>query len=102
MRWLLAALVVVLGLLQYRLWFAEGSLAERHRLEKQVREQTRINQELKARNAVLEREVMDLQSGNAGLEQRAREQLGLIREGESFYQMAEDPDPTAARRGGSE
>ena len=92
MRWLLGVLVIVFGVLQYRLWFAEGSLAERHRLLKQVQEQTLINDELRARNAVLEREVMDLQSGNEGLEQRAREQLGLIREGESFYQIAEDPD----------
>ena len=94
MRWLLFALVVLLALLQYRLWFADGSLAERHRLARQLEEQGRINEELQRRNAVLEREVLELQSGTAGVEQRAREQLGLIREGEVFYQFA---DPESVR-----
>lgn len=80
-------------MLQYRLWFAEGSIAERHRLELQVEEQTRFNSELEARNAVLEREVLELQTGNKSVEQRAREELGLIREGETFYQIVEQPEP---------
>ncbi|WP_116364586.1 cell division protein FtsB [Parahaliea mediterranea] len=97
MRWLLAVLVVLLLVLQYRLWIAEGSLAEKHRLQQQVVEQTAINEELRSRNAVLEREVLELQSGNRSVEQRAREQLGLIREGEVFYQFVEDKDAPAAR-----
>jgi cell division protein FtsB len=93
LRWLLLTLLLLLGILQYRLWFAEGSFAEQHRLERQVEEQTRINAQLKARNAVLEREVLELQTGVKGVEQRAREQLGLVREGETFYQIVEKPDP---------
>ncbi len=93
MRWLLFVLLLLLGVLQYRLWFAEGSLAEQHRLQVQIEEKTRINSELQARNAILEREVMELQNGNKGVEQRAREQLGLIREGETFYQIVESPEP---------
>lgn len=98
MRWLLLALLLLLGVMQYRLWFAEGSLAEQHRLQLQVEEQTRINSELQARNAVLEREVLELQTGNKGVEQRAREQLGLVREGETFYQVVDTPEdkPMAA------
>ncbi|MCB1679740.1 MAG: septum formation initiator family protein [Halioglobus sp.] len=98
MRWLLFALLAVLAALQYRLWIAEGSLAEQCRLERQVRQQTLVNTRLRERNAVLEREVLDLKSGNRGLEQRAREQLGLIREGETFYQFADElpaPPPPA-------
>ena len=91
MRWLFATLLLLLVVLQYRLWFAEGSLAEQRRLELQVEEQSRINSQLQERNAVLEREVMELQSGNKGVEQRAREQLGLVREGETFYQFVDDP-----------
>ena len=89
MRWLLFALLTLLALLQYRLWFADGSLAERHRLEQQIEEQARINEALLRRNSVLEREVLELQSGSRGLEQRAREELGLIREGEVFYRFAD-------------
>ena len=96
MRWLLAVLLLILAVLQYRLWFAEGSLAEQRRLELQVEEQTRINNQLLERNAVVEREVLELQTGNKGVEQRAREQLGLVRKGETFYQVVEDPAPRPA------
>ena len=95
MRWLLAGLVFILLVLQYRLWIADGSLAEGQRLERQIEEQSRINEQLQERNAALEREVLDLQSGNKGLEQRAREQLGLIREGETFYQFVDAPPENA-------
>ena len=87
MRWLLVVLILLLAVLQYRLWFAEGSLAEKHRLQRQVDALTTINTELEARNAVLEREVLELQTGKQGVEQRAREQLGLVKEGETFYQV---------------
>lgn len=97
MRWLLAVLVGLLVLLQYRLWIAEGSIAEQHRLKVQVDEFTRVNGELRERNAVLEREVMDLQSTNKGVEQRAREQLNLVRKGETFYQVQQS-DSTATSR----
>ena len=91
MRWLLGVLLVLLVILQYRLWIAEGSIAEQQRLKAQVEEFTRVNAELEARNAVLEREVLELQTGNGGVEQRAREQLNLVREGETFYQVEEAP-----------
>ncbi len=93
-RWLLLALLLILGILQYRLWFAPGSLAEQSRLQRQVGEQILVNEELRQRNAVLEREVLELKTGNAGVEQRAREQLGLVREGEVFYQFV-DRDPAS-------
>jgi cell division protein FtsB len=89
LRWLLVVLLFLLGVLQYRLWFAEGSLAEKHRLELQVEEQSAVNRRLEERNAVLERDVLELQAGNKGIEQRAREELGLVREGETFYQVEE-------------
>lgn len=89
MRWLLGILLFVLVILQYRLWIAEGSIAEQQRLKVQVEEFIRVNEQLQARNAVLEREVLELQSGNAGVEQRAREQLNLVREGETYYQVEE-------------
>jgi cell division protein FtsB len=96
MRWLLLTLLVLLCVLQYRLWIAEGSVAEQHRLQIQIEEKTRINSQLQARNAVLEREVLELQSGNKGVEQRAREQLGLVRQGETFYQIVEHPEKAPA------
>ena len=98
MRWLLGVLLILLVILQYRLWIAEGSLAEQQRLKAQVEEFTRVNEALEARNAVLEREVLELQSGNAGVEQRAREQLNLVGEGETFYQVEEAEDSRGGDR----
>jgi cell division protein FtsB len=97
LRWLLAVLLILLVGLQYRLWIAQGSLAERHRLQGQIEEQIRINSQLQERNTALEREVLDLQTGNKGLEQRAREQLGLIRQGETFYRFVDKPAATTAQ-----
>jgi cell division protein FtsB len=98
LRWLLVGLVLLLVVLQYRLWIAEGSLAERSRLLEQVEQQKSVNRELRERNAVLEREVLELQSGNEAVEHRAREQLGLVREGEVFYQFVEDEADEAERK----
>ena len=97
MRWLLAILVALLLVLQYRLWIAEGSLAEKTRLEQQVQEQIAVNEELRARNALLEREVLELQNGNTVVEQRAREELNLVREDEVYYQFVDEaPKPLSS------
>lgn len=100
--WILGLLLILLAGLQYRLWFAPGSLAEQHRLELQVKEQTAVNNKLRQRNEAIEREVLELQNGTKGIEQRAREQLGLIRKGETFYLVvekdAQDPNLPAVNR----
>ena len=95
-------LLFLLAGLQYRLWFAPGSLAEQHRLELQLEEQTEVNRKLAERNAVVEREVRELKNGTKGIEQRARKELGYIREGETFYlvvdkQSQEPNQPTKSR-----
>ncbi|EED35746.1 septum formation initiator [Luminiphilus syltensis NOR5-1B] len=89
MRWLLGVLVALLVLLQYRLWLAEGGIAEATRLRQQIAEEQARNAEIQLRNDALEKRVLELQSGNKVIEQRAREDLGLVREGERYYQFAE-------------
>ena len=70
-------------------------------VQRQVVEQMTINQQLRERNAVLEREVLELQTGKQGVEQRAREQLGLVREGETFYHFVDKkPEPASEREQG--
>lgn len=92
MRWLLIILVVLFGLLQYRLWVGDGSLAEVWRLHNAVKEQRKENRELRDRNEALEAEVRDLKTGSEAIEERARSELGMIRDGETFYQVVEPPD----------
>ena len=92
MRWLMGGLLALLLLLQYRLWFAEGGLAEANRLASQLEGAEAENATLSDRNATLTREVTALQIGNEAVEKNARENLGLIKEGEVYYQFIEEPD----------
>ena len=71
-------------LLQYRLWFGEGGINERQSLEAQVANDSAENQRLTQRNEALADRVIELQNGQEMLEAVAREDLGLVREGEEF------------------
>ncbi|MBD3669255.1 MAG: cell division protein FtsB [Gammaproteobacteria bacterium] len=92
MRGLMAALIVLLVLLQYRLWFGDGSLLEVWQLQNQIEEQRAENDKLRERNAALEAEVKDLKQGLEAIEERARSELGLIKKGETFYQVIDEDD----------
>ncbi|MFZ7095602.1 cell division protein FtsB [Luteimonas dalianensis] len=87
----LVALVLLLGWLQYRLWFGIGGTAEVSQLEAQVAQQAHQNAGLRERNAALAAEVADLKSptGEAAVEERARSELGMIRPGETFYRVVD-------------
>ena len=92
-RWvllgLLAGLVLLLGWLQYRLWLGIGSAGEVAALESQVAHQQRENGGLEERNAALAAEVRDLKQGYDAIEERARFELGMIRQDEVFVQIPE-------------
>ncbi|WP_027330783.1 cell division protein FtsB [Marinimicrobium agarilyticum] len=87
MKALLAVLLVLLTGLQYRLWVAEGSWADVTRLEREIEKQASENERLIERNRRLSIEVQALKNGLDSVEERAREDLGMIREGETFYMM---------------
>ena len=91
MKWLLVMLSVLLLALQYRLWVAEGSWAHVARLDRNIAEQEQTNKRLRERNRQLATEVEALKQGLDSIEARAREDLGMIKEGETFYMMIE-PD----------
>lgn len=91
MRWLVWLLVGLLVVLQYKLWVGDGSLAEVWDLYQQVDAQKQENQQLRERNQALEAEVEDLKQGLEAIEERAREELGMIRDDETFYQIIEEP-----------
>jgi len=92
MKLLIAILVFFFLILQYRLWIGEGSLPEVWQLETKLEQQRLENSALRARNEILEAEVQDLKQGLDALEERARNDLGMIKEGEVFYQVIDDKD----------
>lgn len=84
---LLAALV----LLQFQLWFGIGNVPSAMRLKSQVDAQAAENAALAKRNAALAAEVSDLKGGQAAIEERARAELGMVKKGETFYQIVQAP-----------
>lgn len=89
MKILLIALLAIFLVLQYRLWVAEGSWADVARLEREVNQQQEANEQLQRRNRRLAIEVETLKDGLDSIEERAREDLGMIKEGETFYMIIE-------------
>jgi cell division protein FtsB len=87
MRALLAILLLILVLLQLKMWFGEGGFSDVRRLEQRVEEQAVENEKLAQRNRELQAEVEDLRQGLGAVEERARSELGLIKESEEFYQL---------------
>jgi len=76
--------------MQVRLWFSDVGLLARGDLQQRVEEQARRTQVLRERNRLLALEVAALKSGPAGVEARARSELGMIKNGETFY-LVVDP-----------
>jgi len=89
MKKLLLLLIFLFVYLQYQLWFGDGSLQDVWELHQEVEMQRQENIELRERNAALQAEVTDLQQGLDAIEEHAREDLGMVKEGETFYQVIE-------------
>lgn len=87
MRALLVILIVLLVALQLKMWFGEGGYRDVQRLALRVEEQARENETLAQRNRELQAEVEDLRQGLEAIEERARSELGLIKEDEEFFQV---------------
>jgi cell division protein FtsB len=85
MKWAAAVLLVLLAWLQYRLWFAEGSLRDLAMLEQRLQAMQSQNEALQAENAKLLDEIVSLKTSNELIEERARQDLGLIKQGEVLY-----------------
>ena len=91
MRVVTLILFVVLILLQFKLWLGEGGFTEVARLETRVEDQRQQNDDLLQRNAQLQAEVEDLRDRLEAVEERARNELGLIKPDEQFYQVVPPP-----------
>lgn len=89
MRLLTFVLLMLLAMVQFQLWVGEDSLAGVWRLDQAIRQQTKENAELEQRNQRLVAEVEDLKHGLAAVEERARRELGMIHEDETYYQIVD-------------
>ncbi|MCG9093974.1 cell division protein FtsB [Laribacter hongkongensis] len=87
MRIVPVVLLTGIALLQWPLWFGKGSWVRSLQLESQLTEQRALNEKLLSRNMVLAADVQDLKTGHAAVEERARNELGMVRQGEVFFQI---------------
>jgi cell division protein FtsB len=97
MKFVAAGLLILLVLLQYRLWFGDGSVREVAQLQTQISAQEEQNAKLRERNRTLAAEVQDLKKGTTAIEERARTDLGMVGKSETFYQVVspENAPPAA-------
>ena len=89
MKWMLGILIILLAAVQYRLWISEGSLADVNRLEREIKIQQADNSRLRERNRILAVEVEDLKTGLDSVEERARNDIGMIKKDETFFMILE-------------
>lgn len=87
MKMLLVVFSVLFMLLQYEFWFSEGGFRTAWQLKKQIAQQEQINAQLAKRNAALLAEIKELKSGNGAVEAHARNDLGMVKKDEVFYQI---------------
>jgi len=87
MRSLVIILAGLFVVLQYKLWFEHDGIAEIWQLRHAIAAQMQENQQLAQENLVLTNEVHDLQSGTAAIEAHARNDLGMTKPGEAYYQI---------------
>jgi len=95
MKWIVAVLILIILGLQYRFWFGEGSLEQIAELEREIEKQKIENTSLQDRNNLLLSQIKELKEGSEGLEEKARQDMGMVKEGETFYYITETPAKTS-------
>ncbi len=92
MRSLTALLLALFCWLQYNLWWGKNGVSDYLSLKDNVAVQSESNAHLRSRNEQMYAEIADLKKGNEAIEERARNELGLIKQGETFFRIINDKD----------
>jgi cell division protein FtsB len=89
MRSIIIFLLLALLALQYKLWVGDGSVSQWLHLENKLTAEEQQNKVLAARNHAIEADILELKSGEQALEEQARYQLGMVKDGEVYYQCVD-------------
>ena len=95
MRWLTLILAALIIALQYPLWLGKGSWLKVWEVDQELKKQQAENERLKVRNTYLDAEVKDLKTGYEAIEERARSELGMVKQDEVFFQVIDEAKPAA-------
>jgi cell division protein FtsB len=101
MRLVTVVLIILLALIQYPLWWGHGGWLRVHELQGELAQQQKQNDDEKLRNERIAGEVQDLQNGTAAVEERARYEMGMVKDSEVFVQFVSPNQPLPATPAGS-
>ena len=90
MKILIGALIIMFFVLQYELWYSSGGILDVLHLKRKIVHQASITQNVTEKNDQIEKEIQYLKSNPAAVEERAREELGMVKQGETFYQVVHE------------
>lgn len=94
MRFLITVHIIILLLLFMSLWIGHGSYSEIWKLENDIAKQKKMNNLQEEKNRQIQAELEDAREGHAAVEERARSELGMIKKGETFFEIILKPDPS--------
>ncbi|HEX2831124.1 MAG TPA: cell division protein FtsB [Burkholderiales bacterium] len=97
MKWLTLILLALVGAIQYPLWLGKGGWMRVWEVDREIGAQREVNAKLRTRNGALDAEVRDLKQGLEAIEERARSELGMVRQDEIFFQVLEATTTTAKK-----
>jgi cell division protein FtsB len=89
MRYIFISLIIVLAVLQHKLWLGDGNIVQWFTLEQKLKEEDLNNSKLAARNKALEADIKELKTGDQALEEQARYELGMVKQDETYYQFVD-------------
>ena len=92
MRWLALTFVALIVVLQYPMWLGKGGWLQVREFDQQLAAQKEANAKLKVRNDALDADVRDLKAGVEAIEERARSELGMVKQDEVFFQLRQRPE----------
>ncbi len=94
MRWLALAFTALIVALQYPMWLGKGGWLQVREFDRGLAAQKEANAKLKLRNDALDADVRDLKTGFEAVEERARSELGMVKQDEVFFQLQRDAEPS--------
>jgi cell division protein FtsB len=92
LRWLALAFIALIVALQYPMWLGKGGWLQVREFDRGLAAQQEANAKLKLRNDALDADVRDLKTGFEAIEERARSELGMVKQDEVFFQLQRDPE----------
>jgi cell division protein FtsB len=90
MKVIIGILVMLFFVLQYELWYSSGGILDILHLKHEINQQTDVTKNIAEKNAMIEKEIYYLKNSKEAVEERAREELGMVKKGETFYQVVHE------------